>query len=138
MTPHQINLIKSSFAKIYFSRDESAKIFYDRLFAIAPQIRSLFKSNMEAQGQKLMDTLALVVTATSHPESLEFLLQDTAQRHVRYGAVAEHYVSVGDALLWMMQQQLGGDFTPAVQAAWTELYQEISATMQRLGREAAE
>lgn len=132
LSPHQVQLIKSSFAKIYFSRDESAKIFYDQLFAIAPDMRPLFKSSMEVQGKKLMDTLALAVTATSHLESLEYLLQDTADRHVGYGATAQHYEMVGEALLWMMQQQLGSDFTPAVKAVWADLYQTIAAAMQRV------
>jgi hemoglobin-like flavoprotein len=134
-TPHQINLIKSSFAKIYFSRDESARLFYDRLFEIAPQVRPLFKSDMDAQRRKLMDTLALVVTATSHPETIEHLLQDTARHHVGYGATADHYELVGKALLWMIERQLGSDFTPGVKAVWTDLYQEIATTMQRIGRE---
>ncbi len=132
MTPHQINLIKSSFAKVYFTRDESARIFYDRLFTIAPEVRPLFKNDLASQGKKLMDTLALAVTATSHPQSLPSLLEDTAKRHLEYGATAAHYESVGAALLWMLQQQLGSDFTPAVRGAWTELYERMATTMQHL------
>jgi Globin len=48
MTPQQVNLIKSSFATIFFTRDESAKLFYDRLFTVAPRLRPLFKSDMES------------------------------------------------------------------------------------------
>src|SRR5688572_19028049 len=96
-------------------------------------MRPLFKSSMEAQGKKLMDTLALAVTATSQMQNLELLLQETAKSHIGYGATAEHYVCVGQALLWMIEQQLGSDYTPGVKAAWTELYKEISTTMQRAG-----
>jgi hemoglobin-like flavoprotein len=135
MTPHQVNLIKSSFAKIYFTRDESAKIFYDRLFAIAPRLRPLFKENMDAQRQKLMDTLAIVVTVASHPERLELLLEDTARHHIQYGATPQDYAQVGNALLWMMEKQLGADFSPGVKAAWTELYQDIATTMQRIANQ---
>src|SRR5688572_19532974 len=74
MTPQQVNLIKSSFATIFFTRDESAKLFYDRLFTVAPRLRPLFKSDMESQGRKLMDTLSLAVTALRHPQSLDHLL----------------------------------------------------------------
>ena len=132
MTPYQINLIKSSFAKVYFTRDESARIFYDRLFAIDPEVRPLFKNNLASQGKKLMDTLALAVTATSHPQSLPLLLEDTAKRHLEYGATAVDYESVGAALLWMLEQQLGNDFTPAVRGAWTELYERMATTMQHM------
>ncbi len=132
MTPHQINLIKSSFAKIYFTRDESAKIFYDRLFAVAPEVRPLFKTDMTSQGKKLMDTLGLAVTALGHPQSLLALVDDTAKRHIQYGVTAAHYEQVRAALLWMMERQLGNDFTPAVKDAWAELYDWIATTMQRV------
>ena len=135
MTPHQINLINSSFAAIYFDRDEAAKAFYDRLFALAPDTRRLFKSDMESQGRKLMDTLALAVTSLRRPESLQYLLQDTAQRHVGYGAREEHYSVVGEALLWMLERRLGEEFTPELKSAWTELYTKVADTMKRIARD---
>jgi hemoglobin-like flavoprotein len=135
MTPQQVNLIKSSFATIFFTRDESAKLFYDRLFTVAPRLRPLFKSDMESQGRKLMDTLSLAVTALRHPQSLDHLLYDTSKRHVGYGATPADYDLVGDALLWMLEQQLGKDYTPEVRVAWTELYGAVSGAMQRIGQE---
>jgi hemoglobin-like flavoprotein len=135
MPTSHIHLISSSFAKIYFTRDESAKLFYDRLFTIAPETRSLFKTDMESQGRKLMDTLALAVATMRQPKSLEPLLVDTAKRHVGYGATAAHYESVGAALLWMLEQQLGKDYTPEVEAAWVELYGTVADTMQRLAQQ---
>jgi nitric oxide dioxygenase len=138
MPPKQINLISSSFAKIYFTRDQSAKLFYDRLFAIDPEVRPLFTSDLEAQGRKLMDTLALVVATLNHPGTLDQLLQETARRHVSYGATAVHYQRVGEALLWMLEQQLGKDFTPEVKLAWTDVYDVIAQAMLRLGRESGQ
>jgi nitric oxide dioxygenase len=132
MTPQQQKLIKWSFAEIYFARDESAKIFYDRLFALAPVTRSLFKVDMEVQGKKLMDTLALAITTLSTPDRIGVFLEDTAKRHKDYGATPEHYSAVGAALLWMLEKQLGKDFTPDLKNAWTELYGRISKTMQEI------
>jgi len=132
MTPEQHRLIKWSFAEIYFSRDESAKIFYDRLFAIAPDTRSLFSGDMEVQGKKLMDTLSLAITTLNSPDRIAVFLEDTARRHKGYGATPEHYNFVGAALLWMLEKQLGVGFTPDLKSAWTELYQHISNTMQEI------
>jgi hemoglobin-like flavoprotein len=130
MTPEQLPLITSSFAKIFYTRDESAKIFYDRLFAIAPHLRALFKTDMASQGRKLMDTLALAVTTARTPERLTVLLEDTAKRHAEYGAKPQDYVFVGEALIWTLERQLGNDFTPAMKAAWEELYQKTANAMQ--------
>jgi hemoglobin-like flavoprotein len=135
MTPDKYKLIRASFAEIYFSREESAKIFYDHLFAIAPEMRPLFKSDMESQGKKLMDTLALAITTLGNPDRLTMFLEDTAKRHKEYGATPERYDLVGQALLWMLQVQLGDDFTPELKAAWTELYQYIAKTMQDIAND---
>jgi hemoglobin-like flavoprotein len=136
MTPEQIKLIKWSFAEVYFARDESAKLFYDRLFRIAPDMRPLFKTDMESQGRKLMDTISLAVTVLGNPDRLAVLLEDTSKRHRHYGACSERYQAVGEALLWMLEKQLGRDFTAAVREAWTELYGDVSKAMQNLSRPA--
>lgn len=47
MTPSQIALVQSSFAKVVPIADTAAKLFYDRLFEIAPEVRPLFKRDMK-------------------------------------------------------------------------------------------
>jgi hypothetical protein len=61
MTPEQVALVQTSFAKVAPVADQAAQIFYDRLFAVAPQVRSLFPNDMTEQRRKLMATLAVVV-----------------------------------------------------------------------------
>src|SRR6185437_14897558 len=56
MTPEQIQIIKLTFAQAMISKDQVGKLFYDRLFAIAPETRPLFKGSIEGQARKLMDT----------------------------------------------------------------------------------
>ena len=42
MTPEQVDLVQDSFAKVAPIADKAADLFYDRLFAIAPEVRRLF------------------------------------------------------------------------------------------------
>ena len=137
MTPQQVNLIKSSFATIFFTRDESAKLFYDRLFTVAPRLRPLFKSDMESQGRKLMDTLRWPSPrcVTRKASTTCFMIRPSATSAT--ARPPADYDLVGDALLWMLEQQLGKDYTPEVRVAWTELYRAVADAMQRIGREPA-
>lgn len=48
-----------------------------------------------------------------------------------------HYDTVGQALLWTLEQGLGASFTPEVRDAWAETYSLIVSVMQRGAREAA-
>jgi hemoglobin-like flavoprotein len=61
MTPKRIQLVKSSFAKIAPVEDQTAALFYRRLFELDPDLRALFRGDMATQGAKLMTALGAVV-----------------------------------------------------------------------------
>ena len=129
MTPQTIGLIKSSFAHVVPIADETAKLFYDRLFAASPELRVLFADDMAEQRRKLMLTLASVVYDLDQLDRILPAIEDLARRHVGYGVRDEHYGPVGDALLWALGEGLGGRFTPQVGAAWAEAYGVLAETM---------
>jgi hemoglobin-like flavoprotein len=129
MTPQQITLVQSSFAKVVPIAPQAAEIFYARLFELAPQVRALFKGDMKEQGRKLMAMLATVVNGLTRLETIVPAAQQLAVRHVAYGARPEHYAVVGAALLDTLDKGLGPDFTPEVRAAWTEAYGLLSGVM---------
>jgi nitric oxide dioxygenase len=43
---------------------------------------------------------------------------------------AEHYVPLGEALIWALEQGLGDDFTPETREAWQAAYAAIAETMK--------
>lgn len=129
MTPDQISLIQSSFAKVAPIADQAAALFYGRLFEIAPQVKPLFKSDITEQGQKLMGTLAVVVQGLDTLEAIVPVAEALARRHVDYGVKAAHYAPVGAALIWTLEQGLGEDFTLETRAAWLEAYTLLSGVM---------
>jgi hemoglobin-like flavoprotein len=51
------------------------------------------------------------------------------QRHAGYGVKEQDYETVGQALLWTLEQGLGAGFTPDVREAWTTLYQLVAGVM---------
>jgi len=129
MTPEQAKLVQQSFSRIVPIADKAAVIFYDRLFEIAPQVRSLFPSDMEEQRGKLMATLTAVVGGLTNLPSILPAASALARRHVSYGARAEHYPVVGAALLWTLEKGLGGGWTPDVADAWKAAYATLSGFM---------
>jgi hemoglobin-like flavoprotein len=50
----------------------------------------------------------------------------------------EYYETVGEVLLWTLEQGLGKDFTPDVKEAWAEAYKLLSDTMKSATREACQ
>mmetsp|Transcript_28515 Transcript_28515/g.53542 ORF Transcript_28515/g.53542 Transcript_28515/m.53542 type:complete len:85 (+) Transcript_28515:556-810(+) len=49
MTPDQITLVQESFEKVLPVADHISDLFYDRLFATAPEIRPLFSDDLADQ-----------------------------------------------------------------------------------------
>jgi nitric oxide dioxygenase len=129
MTPDQVKLVQQSFAKVAPISETAAVLFYDRLFEIAPQVKAMFPSDMTEQRRKLMAMLAAVVNGLADLETILPAASALAQRHVAYGAKAEHYPVVGSALLWTLEKGLGEAWTPELAAAWTAAYGTLSGFM---------
>jgi hemoglobin-like flavoprotein len=129
MTPDQVKLVQQSFSKVAPISDQAALLFYDRLFEMAPQVRSMFPADMGEQRKKLMMMLAAVVNGLGDLPSILPAASALAKRHVAYGAKAEHYPVVGAALLWTLEKGLGEGWTSDVADAWTSAYGTLSGFM---------
>lgn len=136
MDGRQIRLVQESFAKVQPIAAQAAQMFYQRLFELDPQLRKLFKGDMQEQGTKLMSMIAAAVNGLNHIDKLVPVLKALGQRHGGYGVKAADYDVVAQALLWTLQQGLQDAFTSEVRAAWTAFYSVAATTMQGAAPEA--
>jgi nitric oxide dioxygenase len=129
MTPEQVQLVKSSFARIAPIKDQAAALFYRRLFELDPDLRPLFGGDMAAQGAKLMAALGGAIASLDQMASVLPSVRKLGRRHADYGVRPEHYATVGEALMWTLEQGLGADFTPATRRAWIDAYAGLAWVM---------
>lgn len=126
----QVELLEQSFGEVKPKANEFVSSFYDNLFTANPEAKPLFDTtDMEAQKKKLLSSLVLVVENLRNPDALDSALKGLGARHVKYGALPEHYPLVGSALLTTFQQYLGNKWTPEVKQAWVGAYGAISEIM---------
>jgi nitric oxide dioxygenase len=92
--------------------ERTARIFYDRLFELAPETRPLFRDDMARQGRRLVDALARIVTGLSRLEAMLPGLRKLAEGHVRYGVEERHYAIAGDALLHVVADHRRPEYRP--------------------------
>jgi len=137
LTSNDIALVRASFAQVVPIADTAADIFYDRLFTIAPSLRSMFPADMREQKRKLMQMIASTVDGLNNLDALVPTVKTLGARHAVYGVTASHYGTVGEALIWTLERGLGAAFTPEVRSAWAKLYGLIASTMQAGAAEAA-
>jgi len=137
LTPEQIRLIRASWYQVVPIAETAAELFYGRLFALDPSLRPLFKGDMTEQGKKLMRMIGIAVDGLDKLDEIVPAVQDMGVRHLEYGVKNSHYDTVGEALLWTLQQGLGEACTPAVLDAWTDVYGLLADTMKDAARAAA-
>jgi hemoglobin-like flavoprotein len=131
LTQIQIRQVQQSFGRAATKRRFITTLFYDRLFELDPSLRPLFHNkNLEEQGCKFMQMMALVISSLNDPVMLKQRLENMGERHLYYGVRQEHYATFGAALLWAMEKTLGKNFTPAVREAWRAFYTFIAETAQ--------
>ena len=135
MTPDQVKLVQDSFAKVAPISAKAAELFYGRLFEIAPQVRAMFPDDLSEQKKKLMAMLSTAVAGLNRLDTLMPAVQALGRRHGGYGVKAQHYASVGSALLWTLEKGLGEAFTPEVKDAWATVYIVLSTTMMNAANE---
>ena len=137
MTPEQVGLIKESWAQVLPISDKAAELFYGKLFELDPEIRPLFKGDMEEQGKKLMKMINTAVNGLDRLDEIVPAVQQLGARHVAYGVKDEHYDTVGSALLWTLGAGLGDAFTEDTKEAWAAVYGLLADTMKAAAAEAA-
>lgn len=138
MTPQQITLIQHSWTEVVKIQDTAAGLFYQRLFALDSSVRPMFKGDMQSQGKKLMQALGFIVSSLTRLDELVPVAQEMARRHVGYGVQAQHYDTVGAALLWTLEQGLGLKFTDELKAAWASAYGALAQVMKEAAYAPAE
>jgi len=99
MTPETIALIKSSYAAVTAKPRQLAARFYVELFAVAPNLRPLFPSDLTLLQGHFEAAIALVVRNLDEMSALRESLRDLGAQHVHWGARPEDYVTAREALL---------------------------------------
>lgn len=129
MHPDTAALVRQSWSRILPRRKEVCRAFYQRLFAVRPELRPLFKGDPEHQSALFVTMINTVISTLDDPRPVRTLLQTLGARHAQYGVAAADCIEFETVLL----EALGPSFSPAHRVAWTAVFGQLSETMQRGG-----
>ena len=130
MTPRQITLVQSTWSKIAAHSAHVAEVFYDHLFQLDSSLRPMFSPDMNAQRRALMEMLHVVVNGLYCFDELLPEIEALGRRHVSYHVEESQYGLVRQALLWMLAEELGDEFTEEVAMAWAATYDQLADVMK--------
>ena len=57
-------------------------------------------------------------------------MPELGRRHLDYGVKPAHCQTMNEALIWMLGQGLGKQFSDEMKQAWLEMYQILANAMQ--------
>ncbi|MFI7541962.1 globin domain-containing protein [Actinoplanes sp. NPDC049599] len=121
--------------------DEISGVFYATMLGENPGLLNLFNRGAQATGEQRSALAGAVAAFAAHlvgagPEAAVFdhIVERIAQRHCALGIRPEQYTMVGRYLMGAVGTVLGAAVTPAVAAAWDEVYWLFAARL--IGREA--
>lgn len=121
--------LRGTYERVRLHELKLAEIFYAKLFAAAPHLRAMFRSDPASQAQKLMASLDAVVRNFENPAENGAALAALGQRHAGYGARPEHYGLVVDLLVDSMREVGGAGLDENGLREWKQALQLISAQM---------
>uniref|UniRef100_A0ABI7ZPY6 Neuroglobin n=1 Tax=Felis catus TaxID=9685 RepID=A0ABI7ZPY6_FELCA len=81
--------------------------------------------------RKVMFVIDTAVTNVEDLSSLEEYLAGLGKKHRAVGVKFSSFSTVGESLLYMLEKCLGPAFTPAMRAAWSQLYGAVVQAMSR-------
>lgn len=119
---------------------EIAKRFYAHMFAEKPELLDgLFNRGNQASGQQQVALAGSVAAFAGFllnkaDELPDHLLARISHKHVSLGLAADQYKVVHDHLMWAIVDVLGDAVTPAVAAAWDEVYWLMANALINLER----
>lgn len=107
--------------------EQITAVFYPRMFAENPQLLRVFNQGNQATGEQSRALAASVVAYAVQlidpgAPSFAHVLSRIAYKHVSLGVRPEEYTIVGRNLMASVGEVLGDAVTPAVAAAWDEVY----------------
>jgi len=128
-------LVLGTWQMVAADRTALARVFYRRLFEIAPEARALFGGgDLAAQEKKFADMLDALLRALRDPEAFAAELKALGRRHAGYGVRDADYYPVGEALLGALEERLGSAFRHRERAAWREAYLLMAGVMMRAAK----
>jgi pimeloyl-ACP methyl ester carboxylesterase/hemoglobin-like flavoprotein len=117
--------VSASFLRVSRKGDHLAQIFYQHLFRLQPQLRSLFSEDLAVQHRMLMAALKLCVENLRQTQRLVPYLLELGQRHAHYGVQPEHLGVMGRALLDALAS-IDEEWGHEIEAAWGQAYEHIA------------
>lgn len=118
MTERQTLLLKNSWRHALIRQAESERIFFIRLYQVAPH----FSERLQLHVQRFINSLTLIITKLDNADDIVLEMYDMARRLTTHGATPDHFVVTGECLIRTLKEVNGHLWTKETEEAWFGVY----------------
>ncbi len=118
MTERQTLLLKTSWRHALINQPESERIFFTRLYQVAPD----FSERLQLHVQRFINSLTLIITKLDDVEEMIQEMYEMAKRLNAHGASPDHFVITGECLIRALKEINGKAWTKETEEAWFAVY----------------
>ena len=128
LSAKSVEVVRATLPAVGAAIGDITPIFYRRMFAAHPELeRDLFNRGNQAQGDQARALAGAIaayaaILVTDSGRTPDEILARIAHKHASLAITPEQYPIVHEHLFKAIAQVLGDAVTPAVAAAWDELY----------------
>ena len=133
MDKKNIKLVQESLPLIRENFASASASFYDNLFSLRPDMRDLFRDDLEGQGMRFLKAMGTIAELLDNPDALDSGFSQLALSHAQLGVRAEHFEPMGSALLVTLGEAMGADFSDELQKAWRAAFDTVASEMIERG-----
>jgi hemoglobin-like flavoprotein len=129
MEGKDVKEMQSSFSKVYARKAQLTDRFYLHLFALLPEVETLFGGDFSKQKEMFAAMLTYCLKGVVNNQSLTLAGESLARTHGRYCLGPRETEIAGRAMMAALEDVLGPDLTPEQRVVWE---QAIASVMQLL------
>ncbi len=126
LSPLHKHLVRRTFTQLVTHQEATISLFSQRLRELYPALSPLFLAQPGATWDRALEMLALIISLMDDPAALRAQIRQIQVRQREFQIAGEHFRQAGQALLWVIEQQLGEIFTHDMQMAWLQFYQFLA------------
>lgn len=134
LTDKELALVQKCFMDLRPHLEPTSVEFYEKLFQRAPELRPLFREDLKGQGMRFMTALGTILTDLENPDAGKVDYGTLGHLHATLGIKPAYFKPMEEALIDTLRSKLGDEFTPELETAWRNAYEEFSAKLIDKGK----
>lgn len=137
MKAKQKMLLQLTYTQISSSTDQVAELFHRRLQRQDPALRQAFADlDLKAHGRRLVNLIGQLVRHLDQPQEAAEEARELGRIYAEKGLEEVHFDAMGEALLWVLEEQLG-ELGRDERRAWAVTYGALTGWMKEGAAHAA-